>query len=221
MASVDSPAVAGSLAELLDQLGGISSERIRRQPAPGQATEQDVITAETRENRLCELVDGTLVEKAMGYEESTLAVALASLLREFVNSRNLGKVNGEAGMLRLFPGLIRIPDVAYASWNRFAHRAGPRQPVPDIVPDLVVGILSESNTAREMSRKRDEYFAAGVQLMWEIDPADRTVAVFTDPESKRLLTEADQLDGGRVLLGFSVALKELFSELDRMPPVDN
>jgi len=50
-----------TLADLRQRLGGIPLERIWFHPAPGTATEKDVIDAEERENRLCELVDGTMV----------------------------------------------------------------------------------------------------------------------------------------------------------------
>ena len=56
-----------TLDDLLERLGGISPRRVRFHPAPGTATEADVIEVEKRENRHCELVDGVLVEKAMGY----------------------------------------------------------------------------------------------------------------------------------------------------------
>ena len=62
-----------TLADLRKRLGGIPLDRIWFHPAPGTATEKDVIEAEGRENRLCELVDGTLVEKAVGFEEARLA----------------------------------------------------------------------------------------------------------------------------------------------------
>ncbi len=58
-----------TLADLRRRLGDISLDRIWFRPAPGTATEKDVIEAELRGNRLCELVDGTLVEKAAGFEE--------------------------------------------------------------------------------------------------------------------------------------------------------
>jgi hypothetical protein len=61
-----------TLADLRRRLGGIPLERIWFHPAPDTATEKDAIDAEARENRLCELVDGSLVEKAMGFEESRL-----------------------------------------------------------------------------------------------------------------------------------------------------
>ena len=74
------PADIKTLADLRRRLGGIPLERIWFHPAPGTATEKDVIEAEERENRLCELVDGTLVEKAMGFEESRLAIELSHLV---------------------------------------------------------------------------------------------------------------------------------------------
>ncbi len=118
MSIVQEPPSIKTLADLLQRLGGIPLDRVRFQPAPGTATERDVVEVERREKRLCELVDGVLVEKTLGYRESVVAVAIATFLKSFVRPRNLGLVSGEAGMSRLFPGLVRIPDVAFASWRR-------------------------------------------------------------------------------------------------------
>lgn len=57
---------ARTLKDLLEQLGGIPPSRVLLRPALGQATEADVIAIGRSENRLCELVDGVLVEKPMG-----------------------------------------------------------------------------------------------------------------------------------------------------------
>ena len=213
--TVTPPSTVDTLADFVRRLGDVPLERIRFHPLPGTATERDVIDVHAREKRLCELVDGTLVEKGMGYRESALALAIAAALREFVIPRNLGVVSGESGMMRLFAGLVRIPDVAYASWDRFADRRIPREPVPALVPDLAVEVLSESNTPREMQRKRGEYFRAGVSLVWIVDPDARTVVVYAAPEQPQTLTEADILDGGHVLPGFALSLREIFAELDR------
>src|SRR5262249_15465874 len=94
-----------TLGDLLNRLGGISPCRVRANPPPGQATARDILSVEARENRLYELVDGTLVEKAMGFNESLLAGALISFLRAFVIPRNLGLVSGESGMMRILPDL--------------------------------------------------------------------------------------------------------------------
>ena len=57
---------------------------------------------------------------------------------EFVQLHNLGLVTGEAGMMRLMAGLVRIPDVAFISWTRLPHQCVPTEPVPDLAPDLAV-----------------------------------------------------------------------------------
>ena len=215
MTSVSTPtATIETLADLLEQLGGIAPDRVRFRPAPGTATEKDVLAIHDHEGRLYELMHGVLVEKAVGLRESLLAIALASLLRGFVRPRNLGLVTGADGMMRLFPGLVRIPDVAFLSWNRFPNRRVPTEPLPDVAPDLAVEVLSAGNTVREMARKRQEYFAAGVQVVWEVNPNTRTVEVFTAPDQSTVLHEAQTLDGGRVLPGFTLPLQELFGELD-------
>lgn len=216
MTSVLSPASAiETLADLLAQLGGISPERVRFRPLPGTATEQDVLDVQAREGRLCELVDGVLVEKGMGFRESFLSMALSAILWGFVKPRNLGLVTGADGMVRLSSGMVRIPDVAFISWNRLPGRRVPTEPIPGLAPDLVVEVLSESNTEAEMSRKRREYFAAGVQLAWFVDPVARTVAVYTTVDESTLLHAEHTLQGGAVLPGFTLPLWELFDELDR------
>jgi Uma2 family endonuclease len=212
---LDSVECQTTMADILKRLGGIAPDRVRVIPAFGDATERDVINIEVRENRLFELIDGILVEKSMGFYESLLAGTLLTILNNFIVPRNLGLVTGADGMIRLFPGQVRIPDVAFVSWARIPGGRVPREPIPDLVPDLAIEVLSESNTAQEMIRKRREYFEAGVRLIWEIDPAMRTVAVFHAPDTKELLTESQVLDGGDVLAGFSLNLANLFGELDR------
>jgi Uma2 family endonuclease len=209
------PAAIQTLADLLDRLGGISAERVRFHPAPGTATETDVIEVDAHEDRLCELVDGVLVEKAMGLHESLLAIALAGILRMFVIPRNLGLVSGADGPFRLFPGLVRLPDVAFVSWDRIPGGRVPEAPIPDLAPDLAVEVLSDSNTKLEMARKLGEYFAAGVRLVWMIEPKTRTVTIHDAPDRFTMLDASQTLDGGDVLPGFALPLSDLFAELDR------
>lgn len=204
-----------TVADLLARLGDIPPERVRWRPRPGDATEADVLTVEQEENRLCELVEGVLVEKAMGFREAFLASLLVTILNEFVRPRNLGVVIGPDGTVRLWAGLVRIPDVAFVSWDRLPGRRVPDEPIPGVAPNLAVEVLSRSNTPAEMARKRREYFTANVQLVWEADPRARTVTVYTSPTQSTVLTDADTLDGGVVLPGFTLPLRDWFAELDR------
>ena len=215
MATVLAPRKIETLADMLRALGDVPSSRIRYRPSPGTATVEDVLSIHAREGRLFELVDGVLVEKAMGLRESLLACAIIELLRLFVRPRNLGIVAGEGGMLQLSSGLVRIPDVSFISWARIPGGKVPKEPVPKLAPDLAVEVLSESNTPAEMKRKRREYFKAGVALLWIVDPKARTVTVYTSFRNASVLTEKQTLDGGDVLPGFKLPLHELFGELDQ------
>jgi Uma2 family endonuclease len=201
-----------TLADLRKRLGDVPLERIRYKPAPGTATEKDVLDVETRENRLCELADGTLVEKAGGFEESRLAVRLCYLMESYLEETDRGICVGEGGMMRIAPGLVRIPDLSFISWDKLPGRESPTDPIPDLAPDLAVEVLSEGNTKGEMARKVREYFDAGAQLVWLIDPRKRTVRVFSSPDRSALVRANQMLDGGDVLPGFAVLVADL---LDR------
>jgi Uma2 family endonuclease len=207
-----------TVADLLARLGGIPPSRVRMIPTPGTATEQDVIDVHNRTNRLCELVDGVLVEKVMGFDESRFSILLATFLVAFLNRKDLGTIVGADAMMRLFPGLVRIPDVAFISWKRFPKKRRKRGEIPTVVPDLVVEVLSKGNTPREMARKLDEYFRAGVLQVWYVDPKRRNVRIFSARNRSITLGEDQQLEGGDVLPGFTLSIREWFGEAERTAP---
>jgi Uma2 family endonuclease len=204
-----------TLADLMKRLGDVPLDRIRFHPAPGTAIVADVDRIQQREGRLCELVEGVLLEKTMGMRESRLAMYLGGLLDAFVLPRNLGIVAGADGTMQIVANLVRIPDVAFIAWDRFPNRKLPDEPIPLVAPNLAVEVLSASNTPAEMSIKRREYFEAGVLIVWEIDPRKRTVSVYTSATQSVTLSGDDTLDGGTVLPGFKLPLAHLFADLDR------
>jgi Uma2 family endonuclease len=207
-----------TVADLLEKLGGVPPERVRLQPPPGTATEEDLIAVQVREKRNCELIDGTLVEKPLGYPESSLAAWIITLLGPFVAKHDLGNVAGESGSTRLMPGLVRIPDISFISWDRLPKRTIPAEPILGLAPDLAVEVLSPSNTKREMDLKVREYFLAGVRLVWLVDPVKRTVRVYTAPDQSVRLTESQTLDGGDVLPGLRLPLREVFARTPKARP---
>jgi Uma2 family endonuclease len=203
---------AGNFAELLARLGGIPLERIRTLPAPGTATETDVVAARLApERRLCELIDGVLVEKAVGARESLLAAVLIQLLFNHVEAHDLGIVLGADGALRLFPGQVRIPDVSFLSWHRLPGRALPDEAVPELAPDLAVEVISAGNTPAEMKRKVRDYFKGGARLVWLIHPPTRSADVHPAGGRRRRLQKNQSLEGGDVLPGLTIPLPTLFA----------
>jgi len=207
-----------TLSDLHRQLGGVPLERIRAVPPPGTATVEDAVKSELGGRIVCELVDGILVEKTMGYFESRLAAVLIHLIEGFLDSRNLGIVAGADGMLRIFPDQVRIPDVSFICWEQFPDRKLPEEPAPSIAPDLAVEILSKGNTPAEMDRKLRDYFAAGVRLVWYIDPPTRSARVYSAVDECTKIDESGTLTGGEVLPGFELPLAELFARAERRGP---
>ena len=126
--SLDVPPTAWTVADVLSRLAGFPAERIRVYPSPGTATEQDVLEAEARTNRICELIDGTLVEKTTATYESMLALEVAFFIRFYLAKHKLGAIAGEAGLLKILPGQIRAPDVSFIRWERLPARGSPSPP---------------------------------------------------------------------------------------------
>ncbi len=204
MATVTTPPIE-TMADLLEQLH-IPPERILLRPPPGEATEGDLL----KSKRLCELIDGVLVEKAMGWYESRLGFVLGSILDLFLIQHPLGIALGDGGLMRVNPEQVRIPDVAFYSWDHFPNKILPLGQILDKVPDLAVEIWSPGNTTKEMDRKRQEYFSGGAKLVWEVFPQQRLVKVYMAVNEETTVDENGILDGGTVLPGFTLPVKEWF-----------
>jgi Uma2 family endonuclease len=201
-----------NVAELVRLLGGIPLRRIQLDPAPGTATIRDLLHRSARDNTLYELVDGTLVEKVMGYRESEMALDLAADIKNYLRVHDLGVLTGADGTMRLMKGLVRIPDLAFVAFDSLPNRERPTQPVPDLGPDLAVEVLSQGNTPKEMERKLKEYFLSGAKLVWIIDPDPATVRVYTSPEEVVTLGPSHTLVGDPVLPGFRFSLGPFFAK---------
>lgn len=203
-----------TVAELQRRLGGIALERIVCAPPPGTATIDDIERLRRERGGLYELIEGTLVEKAVGMRESILAMWIGHLLAGLVYPNRLGFVLGEAGGCPVAPLTVLMPDVGFIRTERLpVDAACHTDAYPAVGPDLVVEVLSPSNTADEIAAKLARFFAAGTQLAWVVDPAARTVAVYTAPDARRALTEADTLDGGEVVPGLSLEVRRVFENM--------
>lgn len=211
MSVTKSQSAFATIADLIRDLG-VPARRIRIKPLPGTAVEKDLIRINDRKlGGLCELIDGTLVEKAMGYREGLLAAFLIEIIGPFVRARSLGMVAGADAGLRLMKRLIRVPDVSFISWDQVPSRRVPDEAFPNLYPDLAIEVFSKGNTRKEMSRKRRDYFRAGTRLVWILYPKTETIEVYTSPTEFTTLTIGDTLDGGAVLPGFSIPVSSIFA----------
>jgi Uma2 family endonuclease len=199
-------------ADLVERFGAIPLNRIRHAPPPGMGRESDVAEIHDHEDRLYELVDGVLLEKTVGAYESCLAMLLARLIGNFFEANDLGIVLGADGAMRLGPGLVRIPDVSFISWQRLPDRKIPRESFWSLAPNLACEVISPSNTREEMQRKLHDYFDAEVERVWYVYPIEHEVHVFASPDDCVVLGRGQTLEGGDILSGFSVPLERLFAE---------
>lgn len=199
-----------TLADLLEDLGDLGPDRVRLEPPPGTATEADLVYYAARKDALYELVDGTLVLKGYGWHETGITGWLMGLLFDYLRTAEVGEFVGPRCHFRLKPGLVRSPTIAFCTWDTL-DGLDEEADIADVIPDLPVEMYYSMNTAKEMARKRKEYFKAGSTLVWQVYPKTKTVEVYTSPGRFRTLGIDDTLDGGTVMPAFRLPVRTLFS----------
>lgn len=202
-----------TFADYLRWLGDIPADRVRTHPEPGTATVDDWQRLVDQGGN-CELAEGILVDRPMGARESLIATILSAVLRRASRDGRDGFLLGEQGFIRLADRTVRAPDVAFYRWDDLPEGGLAANRVPRIAPMIAIEILSRGNTAAEMDLKRREYFAAGTTLVWIIDPARRTAAIYTSPDDVQMLRDNDTLTAPQILPLLRLPLAELFDEAD-------
>jgi Uma2 family endonuclease len=166
-------------------------------------------------NGKSELVRGEIHETTPASGAHGLVVAeIFVALKAFADSRSLGLCFPDNIGFQL-PGLddtVRSPDTAFVRAERLSLEDVGAGWVP-VAPDLVVEVLSPSESARSIDVKWRDYRAAGTTVMWVIDPAQRVVTVREADAADLQLSVTDTLDGGDLLPGFSIAVARLFEGL--------
>ena len=161
----------------------------------------------------CELVRGELVVyEPPSFEHGATVMAIAAPLAAYVRQRALGTVVVESGcVLQRDPDTVRGPDISFVSRARLS---------PDRIdetyfegaPDLVIEVLSPSNTRRQIREKVADYLAAGARLVWVVDPRAEHVVVHRATGPAEVVPWNEPLDGGDVVPGFTITIAELISE---------
>ncbi len=111
-------------------------------------------------------------------------------------------------------GNKRSPDVSFVSKERLQGMKRLPKGFFQGSPDLAVEIISSSNTFEEIHAKIVEYFESGSRLVWVIHLDEQWVMVYRSPQPDRLLKLSDNLEGEEFISGFSLAVSELFPELE-------
>ena|SRR5581483_3179958 len=160
-----------------------------------------------------ELLDGALIEMSPpGWEHGYVMGNVYWALRSFVQGRDLGIVlAGDPGViLRRGPDTVLGPDVCFVAKGRLPEGRLPKA-FFDLIPDLIVEIVSPGDTRAEVEQKIQEWLQAGARLVWAVYPDTRSVAVRSSSGPARVYGESETLDGGDVLPGFAVRVSEFFA----------
>jgi Uma2 family endonuclease len=163
-----------------------------------------------------ELVGGRLVEKNMGAFASWVAGRVLQLLAAFGQDLGRGWVLDSEGSYQCFaddPRKVRKPDVSFIRRGRLPDERIPAGHVP-IPPDLAVEVVSPNDTVYELDAKVDEYLAAGVPLVWVVNPETRAVHVYRAGGSVERLSEEDELTAPEVVPDLRCRVADLFT----LPP---
>lgn len=160
-----------------------------------------------------ELLQGNIIMSPAGSEHGRISFLIAAAIDRHACQHRLGIVFDSSTGFRLTPDDLLSPDTAFVTRARFAGlQRMPRGYFPG-APDLVVEVLSPSDSLDRIHEKMVVYFSHGCRLAWVINPAERNALVYRGPDADRLLRPADALDGEDVLPGFRLPLAELFAEL--------
>jgi len=164
-----------------------------------------------------EYVCGEVHQKPMPDDDhSALQPFIWLLIRQFLARMPIGHVRTEWRCVFGPPGQERafVPDVVFATHERRAVRGRNRRKFLWTAPDLAVEVLSPDQPADDFADKLQFYLLHGVRLVWVVNPETRTIRVYRPGEHSRLLQAGDTLEGGDVLPGFSVAVDDIFAEIE-------
>lgn len=161
-----------------------------------------------------ELIDGRLEMSPAGSFHGYLGLRLGGQLERFVRKHKLGRVfDGQTGFW-MKSGNLRSPDISFIAKDRLKGHKRPPKGFFHGSPDLVVEILSPSDTLEKTEEKLAEYFENDTVLAWIVDPDKQSVLIYHGRRPDTTLTLDQSLDGEQLIPGFAMPLAEIFEEMD-------
>ncbi|MBW4436666.1 MAG: Uma2 family endonuclease [Pleurocapsa minor GSE-CHR-MK-17-07R] len=159
-------------------------------------------------DRLFELIEGKFVEKMASFSSSKVALRIGQKLLNYLDQNEIGFATAADGGYIMPDGNILMPDVGYISRERMPEPPVREVPMP---PDLAVEVKSPTDSTWKLRAKVDKYLAHGTRLVWIIFPDEQRAEVYAaDAEDLVAVGAEGVLDGGVVLPGFSLPMKDIF-----------
>jgi Uma2 family endonuclease len=159
-----------------------------------------------------ELVNGELVEKPVSVLSSIVENRLSWRLGSHCEAHRIGVVMSATNGIQCFPDeprKVRKPDISFVKQERFSLEHL-REGFLSIAPDLAVEVISSHDEASELNEKIEEYLAAGIALVWVIDPENQIIHIHRIDGSVTKLRKDGELSGENVVPGFTCKVADLF-----------
>ena len=160
-----------------------------------------------------ELVRGELRRMTpAGNVHGRVAMNIAWPLAQYVRAHDLGTVYAAETGFRLAtdPDTVRAPDVAFVSRERI-EAVGEVEGYWPGAPDLAFEVLSPNDSHVEVEEKVFDWLEAGTKMVLAVNPRRRSVTLYRSQSDITILTGTDVLDGGDVVPGFQLTLREIFA----------
>ncbi len=169
----------------------------------------EIASLPENEDKRLELEDGVIFDMGSSSRLNTVTgMRIGTFVNTYVITNDLGFVTGADGGFKLALGRVRRPDIGFVSKSHNLKLEGVEFP---FAPDLAVEVVSPDE---DIFKKAREYLHAGTRVVWAVYAEERTVYVMTLNEDKAIIslpfTENDILEGGDVLPGFKLAVKDVF-----------
>src|SRR5579871_141025 len=169
--------------------------------------ERVALLPENADRRL-EYIGGELVEVLLPFSTAVISTSIAAAIAKYVHEDHLGYVTGAQGGYKV-SGERYLPNIAFSSKAR--HPKFPSETWVSFAPDLVVEMDSPSRRVSEIADKIANYLLAGT-LVWYVCPDQAQVKVYQPGQAVKTLWIDDVLDGGDMLPGFKLTLKDIFAD---------
>lgn len=164
-----------------------------------------------------DVVNGELIyqdkdESVSSELHGAIEALLVFFLLGYVRTRKLGRIytGDTVFVLDGTPDDIRLsrkPDVAFIRAERLAEID--REGYCYLIPDLVVEVISPSETVKAIQDKLDEYLQHGVLEVWQVFPRSRQI-IIQQAEGQASIFSQGQTLTSQLLPDFELNLAEVF-----------
>ena len=165
------------------------------------------------QGKRCELVQGELrIMSPGGWKHGDVIGAAHADIGAYIRKNQLGKVFGaETGFLiARDPDTVRAPDFAFIAKANLPA-TDPTEAYWPGAPDFAIEVLSPNDTTKEVDEKIQAWLAAGVTLLWVIDPELKSITAYRSMTDVTVHTAGDVIDSIELLPGFSLKVSQIFS----------